>query len=67
MLEFCFSHSKAQSSRLNLYTSSDVHGDIVSEIDAVVKVVDSHLCGWVQFPAKAAVFFIEPITVLRVF
>ena len=39
----------------------------VSEIGAVVKVVDSHPCGWGSIPGKSCSFIIGLITVLHVF
>ena len=41
-----------------LYISIYTHIYIVSKIGAVVKVVDSHPCGWDSIPATAAVFLI---------
>ena len=32
-------------------------GCIMSRIGAVVKVVDSHLCGWSSIPSKSCSFF----------
>ena len=34
----------------------------VSGIGAVVKVVDSHHCGWGSFPGKSCSFFIVPLS-----
>ena len=48
-------------------------GDTVSEIGAVVKVVDSHLCGWMGFNSRLKLQFSHNllkqglITALRVF
>ena len=41
----------------------------VSEIGAMVKVTDSHSCGWASIPGKSCGFFIVnvPITVFYVF
>ena len=41
--------------------------EYVSEIGAVVKVVDSHPCGWGSIPGKSCSLFIGLITALHVF